>query len=185
MTTRPPFPPHLNPELSVELQRDVAFFEKWGYLIVEEAITSEQVESLRAGLDRARQHHEGRQIIPQLLEKDEAFTFLLDNPPVFKRMQAILGTCVQLHSATARVTESGAENQAWHRDVPWPVDPDGTPYGALPGQINCGYYLDELTLENGPVVVVPGSHRVPFRPPRRDTRASPRNSTSWRDQVRR
>ena len=91
--------------------------------------------------------------------------FLLDNPPVLARMQALLGTAVQLHSATSRVTEPGTEDQNWHRDVPWPVDPEGTPYGALPGQINCGYYLDELTMENGPVVIVPGSHRVPFRPP--------------------
>ncbi len=23
---------------------------------------------------------------------------------------------------------------------PWPQDPDGTPFGSIPGQINCGYY---------------------------------------------
>ena len=163
--SKPPYPQHLNPELTAELRTDVAFFKKWGYLVVEEAITTEQVETLRAGLDRSLERHEGAQFIPQLLEEDEAFAFLLDHPLVLSRMQAILGTCVQLHSATARVTQPGAEDQNWHRDVPWPVDPDGTPYGALPGQINCGYYLDELTRENGPIVVVPGSHRVPFRPP--------------------
>ncbi len=161
---KPPYPQHLNPTLSAELERDVAFFRKWGYLLVDNAITPAQVDVLRAALDRTKLRHEG-QFINQLLEEDEDFSFLLDNPPVLRRMQAILGTCVQLHSATARVTEAGAENQNWHRDVPWPVDPDGTPYGALPGQINCGYYLDELTMENGPVVIVPGSHRVPFRPP--------------------
>jgi len=162
--TKPPYPQYLNPRLSVEFERDVAYFRKWGYLIVDNAITAEQVDTLRAALDRTSPRHEG-QFISQLLEEDEDFAFLLDNPPVLTRMQAILGTCVQLHSATARVTEPGEENQNWHRDVPWPVDPDGTPYGALPGQINCGYYLDELTMENGPVVIVPGSHRVLFRPP--------------------
>ena len=90
---------------------------------------------------------------------------LLDNLPVFSRMKAILGECVQLHSATARVTLPGEKDQNWHRDVPWPVAPEGTPYGAIPGQINCGYYLDELSEENGPIVIVPGSQRVPFRPP--------------------
>ena len=105
------------------------------------------------------------QFIHQLLECDEAFAFLLDNPPVFSRMKAILGECVQLHSATARVTLPGEKDQNWHRDVPWPVAPEGTPYGAIPGQINCGYYLDELSEENGPIVIVPGSQRVPFRPP--------------------
>jgi hypothetical protein len=162
--TKPAYPQHLNPRLSADVERDVSFFRKWGYLIVENAITTGQIEALRTALDRTSQRHEA-QFIGELLEEDEGFAFLLDNPPVLTRMQAILGTCVQLHSATARVTEPGAENQNWHRDVPWPVDPDGTPYGATPGQINCGYYLDELTMENGPVVIVPGSHRVPFRPP--------------------
>jgi len=45
------------------------------------------------------------------------------------------------------------------------MDPAGTPYGSLPGQINCGYYLDRLTEENGGICIVPGSHRAPFRPP--------------------
>ena len=37
--------------------------------------------------------------------------------------------------------------------------------GAGPGQINCGYFLDELTMENGPIGLVPGSHRALFKPP--------------------
>jgi ectoine hydroxylase-related dioxygenase (phytanoyl-CoA dioxygenase family) len=80
-------------------------------------------------------------------------------------MKAILGNCVQLHSATARITKPGQPDQNWHRDGPWPMDPAGTPYGGIPGQINCGYYLDETTMENGPIVVVPGSQRALFRPP--------------------
>ena len=33
------------------------------------------------------------------------------------------------------------------------------------GQINCGYFLDELTRDNGPIAIVPGSQRALFRPP--------------------
>ena len=164
-------PRSMNPELSPELEREVSFFKKWGYLIVNDAISMEQVESLRIALDAAYEKkpapESARSIfIHQLLEEDEAFVFLLDNPPVLDRMKAILGNCIQLHSATARVTEPGQEDQNWHRDGPWPMDPDGTPYGSLPGQINCGYFLDEITDENGPIVILPGSQRAPFKPPK-------------------
>ena len=157
-------PQHAVPDLSPELEADVRFFQKWGYLIVENAIDPDQVDRLRLALDAAYARR-GEMFIHQLLEEDEAFVFLLDHPPILDRMRAILGNCLQLHSATARVTECGEEEQSWHRDGPWPIDPDGTPYGSLPGQINCGYYLDELTDENGPIVIVPGSHRAPFKPP--------------------
>lgn len=157
-------PNRMNPLLTAELERDVAFFLKWGYLIVEDAITSEQVETLREALDEAFAR-KGEMFTHQLLEEDDRFAFLLDNPPVLDRMRAILGNCVQLHSATARVTEPGTPDQDWHRDMPWPVDPAGTPYGSVPAQINCGYYLDSLTLENGPIAVVPGSQKALFKPP--------------------
>ncbi|MEE2658602.1 MAG: phytanoyl-CoA dioxygenase family protein [Candidatus Latescibacterota bacterium] len=157
-------PTRLNPDPNPELERDVSFFLKWGYLVVEEAITAEQMESLRVALDAAFERKQ-ETFIHQLLEEDERFVFLVDNLPVLQRMQAILGNCVQLHSATARITEEGAEDQNWHRDGPWPMDGPGTAYGSLPAQINCGYFLDELTMENGPIVIVPGSHRAPFKPP--------------------
>ena len=157
-------PTILNPPLSAELRTEVEFFQKWGYLVIEDAITNAQIERLRLSLDQSHQRT-GTQFIGELLEQDEEFLFLLDNPSVLQRIKAILGNCVQLHSATSRVTEPGESDQNWHRDGPWPVDPDGTPYGSLPGQINCGYYLDEITMENGPIVIVPGSQRALFRPP--------------------
>ena len=158
-------PAALNPPLNPELEQEVRFFLKWGYLVVDDAVTADQVETLRAALD-ATFTRRGEQFTHRLLEEDDRFAFLLDNEPVLRRITALLGTCVQLHSATARVTMPGAPDQDWHRDGPWPVDPDGTPIGSTPGQINCGYYLDELTGENGPIAIVPGSQRAPFRPPK-------------------
>jgi len=51
--TQPPYPQHLNPKLTPEIIEDVAFFRKWGYLVVEDAITEAQVETLRTALDAA------------------------------------------------------------------------------------------------------------------------------------
>ena len=162
-------PKQLNPILTPKLQDEVNFFLKWGYLIIDDALTKKELETLRAAFDDTLNNiNKLNHIDVGLLEYDERFIFLLDNNPVIKRMEAILGHCIQLHSATARVTEPNTPNQNWHRDGPWPVDPEGTPIGSIPGQINCGYYLDELTEENGPIAVVPGSHKVLFKPPGKD-----------------
>ena len=157
-------PAQLNPDLSHQLRQEVDFFTKWGYLVVDNALSDTELSSVRQAFDEIHERHD-RATVSQMLEEDERFVFLLDNPPVIERMLALLGTCIQLHSATSRLTQPGEKDQNWHRDGPWPVDPEGTPFGGIPGQINCGYYLDEITMENGPIVIVPGSHRVPFRPP--------------------
>jgi len=160
----PIVPTRLNPDLTPEQEREVAFFMKWGYLIIEDAITLEQIETLRAALNETVARNKS-EFTHELFEEDDRFAFLLDNPPVLARAKAILGNCLQIHSATGRVTHPGSPDQGWHRDGPWPVDPDGTPFGSIPGQVDAGYYLDELTMENGPMVIVPGSHRAPFHPP--------------------
>ena len=157
-------PTKLNVEHEADLANDADFFLKWGYLIVSEALSGEQVVTLRSALSDtiARRKSE---FVHSLLEEDDRFSFLLDYPPVFRRIKKILGTCVQLHSGTARVTTPGTADQHWHRDSPWPMDPDLTPYGSTPAQINCGYFLDDITAANGPTVLLPGSHRALFRPP--------------------
>ena len=96
-----PYPSHLNAACSPQLREEVAFFQQWGYLVVDDALTSEQVDALRTALD-ATFAQSDEQFIHQLLECDEAFAFLLDNSPVFSRMKAILGECVQLHYAGTR-----------------------------------------------------------------------------------
>ncbi|MEM7363185.1 MAG: phytanoyl-CoA dioxygenase family protein [Pseudomonadota bacterium] len=158
-------PREMNPELTPELSEDVQAFLENGFLVIEDAITSDQVETLRAALDETYERTAGgEQFIHELLEEDPRFEFLLDHPPVLSRIKGLLGNCIQLHSATARVTQGEVPDQGWHRDGPWPVDPAGTPYGSRPGQINCGYFLDELTAENGAIAIVRGSHLNPEPP---------------------
>ena len=43
-------PAQLNPELSAQLRQEVDFFVKWGYLVVEDALTEEEVDSVRGAL---------------------------------------------------------------------------------------------------------------------------------------
>lgn len=73
--------PRMNPDLTPELERETAFFRKWGYLIVDDALTPSQIEQLRDALDETFGRH-GETFTHQLLEEDGRFAFLLDNPPV-------------------------------------------------------------------------------------------------------
>ena len=147
MAERPLLPDALNPLLSAELQAEVAFFMKYGYLVVEDAITPEQIEILRSAMDTTLEkkqaedaaafaktlEEEGKPAEPfvpdpnrlfgELLEEDERFEFLLDAGPVLTRMRAILGNAVQLHSATARCTRGGSVDQNWHRVRPCTASP--------------------------------------------------------------
>ena len=68
-------PAHLNGASSPQLREEVAFFQQWGYLVVDDALTSEQVDALRTALD-ATFAQSNEQFIHQLLECDEAFAFL-------------------------------------------------------------------------------------------------------------
>ena len=94
-------PTELNSQLSAELQSEVDFFLKWGYLVIEDALTEEQLNILRTTLDETHEKVDKEKqsldevrsdshFIGELLEQDERFGFLIDNPPVITRIKAIL-----------------------------------------------------------------------------------------------
>lgn len=162
-------PKSMNPHISEDIKNELIFFLKNGYLVIDQALDKDEVNVIREAFnDTFKKFDKVKHIEVGLLEYDARFLKLLDNKPVIKRIKAILGNCIQLHSATARLSKPGEPNQIWHRDGPWPVDPKGTPFGSIPGQVNCGYYLDETNSENGGLGIVPGSHKKLLDIPRKD-----------------
>tara|TARA_B110000116_G_C16782111_1_gene558938 strand:+ start:1501 stop:2268 length:768 start_codon:yes stop_codon:yes gene_type:complete len=159
-------PSQMNSAVSNTLKEEVKFFLKWGYLIIDNALNKKQITVIQKAFNDTFQKYPRYNAIDYgLLEYDKRFLLLLNNQKVIKRIKAILGNCIQLHSATARLSKPGTPNQNWHRDGHWPVDPKGTPFGSIPGQINCGYYLDKLSMYNGPICILPGSHKANLKPP--------------------
>lgn len=143
---------------------EVRHFLRHGWLVIDDALDQSTVATLRLALDDLVARRPEQELIHSLLEEDDRFAVLLEVPAVMSRLHAILGTCIQLHSATARISRPGTADQGWHRDGPWPVDPIGIPYGGIPAQINCGFYLD-INPASGPLICLPGSHRAPITPP--------------------
>ena len=101
-------PKKLNPDLDKKLEKEVNFFLKWGYLIIDKALKDNQIILLRKTFNKTFKKLKGKHHIDyNLFEYDKNFLFLLDNKPVIKRISAILGNCIQLHSASARLSSPG------------------------------------------------------------------------------
>ena len=73
---------------------------------------------------------------------------------------AVLGPQVKFDEVTARVTDLSIENAA----IPWHIHlrvvPDPLPaFFAYPHAVECLLYLDDVDDDQGPLCVLPGSHR--------------------------
>ena len=113
-------PKSMNPELSEKDEKDLKFFLEHGYLVVDDALNTDEVNNIREAFnDTFKKLDNVKHIEVGLLEYDKRFLKLLDNKIVIKKIKSILGNCIQLHSATARLCKPGEPNQIWHRDGPW------------------------------------------------------------------
>jgi len=175
------------------LQRDVAVcaasdeldaLGREGFLVREDAIGGDWLESLREAVDRlTKKEWPAHRPLPNtdaeelparswgiilrhLLDKDAAFHELLAWPPALSVARAMMGPLVRLRGLSARVSFAGAEPQdtPWHqhlRVIPNPLPP----WFSRPHAIDCLIYLDELSEDTGTLSVVPGSHQWLDREP--------------------
>lgn len=144
-----------------------------GYLVRERLIGGELLERLRRAADELEAEELKRRrpgedpgfgglFIRNLLDKHPVFLqTLLRFEPCLSVARAMLGPQVQVHATVLRVAYPGLENQAveWHfhqRVVP---DPEPA-FFARPVVVDNLIYLDDLTEESGPLIVLPGTHRV-------------------------
>lgn len=141
-----------------------------GYLVRERLLPQHEIERLRNALDETMAqdaHLEkgggkafGGVFIRHLMDKHPAFLDFLKFPPTLSLARALFGPSVQLRGFTARVCYPDTPNQEteWHfhqRVVPDPLPPLYTP----PHTLDVLLYLDDVDDRNGPLCVVPGSHR--------------------------
>ncbi len=157
-------------------------FNDMGYLIVEDAISTEMVDALEEVADRLDAEERTKKgLAPhKLLSKfrtvveDDLLLELLDNKKVFPLLWDILGWNIQLYIShlimyppeppdTQRVTKAAH----WHQDGGRPVPEMERPHPRL--SLKVSYWLTDVTdRDNGAMRLIPGSHKLDTRPPNSD-----------------
>lgn len=153
----------------------IAFYRENGYLLVENAITSAQLDRLREiayrWIDGSRTVTESNDVYdldeghgpdrPRLTRvklphrQDPAYWAVLKNSAMTEVLNDLLGpdTALQTSKLNTKAPGGGAAVE-WHQD--WAFYPHTND-----DMLAFGLMLEDVTLENGPLQVIPGSHRGP------------------------
>lgn len=138
-----------------------AALEKGGFFIVENVLSPEKCAFFAEAFEKLQAQeaenggHEvhvepGARRVSNIFNKTDSFDSLLELPCVLAAAHHLLGE-TKLHGANLRDPNKGFGLQDYHTDVPKFFDDDWWVLNAI-------VLFDDMTLENGPTRVVPGSH---------------------------
>ena len=113
-------------------------------------------EGERAGTEFKQEP--GARRLANLADKGEVFRQCMLDPRVLAHVSCVLGPRFKLSSLNARSAEPRAPAQPLH------VDADALPDAQGDWVCNVLWMLDDFTEDNGPLRVVPGTHRSGRRP---------------------
>ena len=146
--------------------QQVAEFERQGFLLLPDLFSAAEVEPLQADLPRifaldrpeVPKSSTGEPRLAHRLERySEPFARLLRHPRMLEPARQLLGGAVYSHQYKVVTKQPfGALDFPWHQDYATWQALDGMPQ---PQAINFALFLDEVTEFNGPITVIPGSHR--------------------------
>ncbi|UVI28346.1 phytanoyl-CoA dioxygenase family protein [Paenibacillus spongiae] len=146
------------------LYQQVEAFNRDGYYIMKGVLEPDRIKRLIDAVVEISEDVQTREI-SDIIDKHDIFTPLLVQQQVFDLIRALMGPKVQMESVNAtRVKPGKGMPVGWHLDshpYPEPLPPQWY----FPISINCAYYLDDLTMEKGPLLVLPGSHKSGKVPP--------------------
>jgi ectoine hydroxylase-related dioxygenase (phytanoyl-CoA dioxygenase family) len=150
----------------------IDFFRENGYLVVENALDPGEVEALRRETVRICRGELGQvkglpPFLPEESDDDiiqrtlcihfphkvsEVMFDFLAQPTIVEVMTGIIGPNVKCMQSMLFIKASGKPGQAWHQDEMFIPTRDRSLHAAWMS-------LDDATLENGCLWVIPGSHR--------------------------
>lgn len=150
-------------------QEQIDAFDEQGFVIFPNWFSAQEVEEMRREVDRLQAiegqygGHEvhiepGAMRLSNLFNKSPAFDRCLQCAPTLSLAHRLLGE-IRVYSLNARNPAKGQGQQPLHSDVPRAHPDDWR-------MINSMVMLDDMTEDNGPTRLVPGSHKlVPINVP--------------------
>lgn len=145
------------------------FFEANGYLIVEGALTPEELATVRRAADEAEARWRADESLPGvrrpdleqvlgIMEYDPALAGLLVHRRVFPIVRELLGPDVMMLDHDYFISPPGATvSWAWHVDLDLP----GIYHSRSRLMMKAFYVLEDVPADGGATLVLPGSHRFP------------------------
>ena len=147
---------------TLSLGEQIYQIEVEGYLVLPDLLSPEQIARLKqetaAMQTRAVDYSDKQQVRPGVQFEGGAITDLIAHPPTIAFLRDLFGDEIVLMSYAYARSEPGHPGISIHTD--------GQPYGSeifgyegsCPFMIRVLYYLDDLTPEVSPFLVVPRSH---------------------------
>lgn len=149
-------------------------YEENGYLLLPGVFSAGEVQAFRNELPAlfaedspARVLEKGTGVVRSVYgshTRSEAFARLVRDPRILAPAQRILDDDVYVHQFKVNAKQAfGGEVWEWHQDYVFWRNEDGMPAARV---VNVTLYLDEVNEFNGPLYLIPGSHRYGVIEPR-------------------
>src|SRR5215813_9140688 len=156
--------------------QQIETYRRDGYLVIPRLIEGEQLAELRALTDRIVAEARGvsvnddlydlepshsatlprvRRLKPAIFKRFDFFRALTRDPKITSILTGLLGPDIRLYGGKLNMKSAAYGSPVeWHQD--WAFYPHTND-----DVLATGIYLDDCDLDNGPLLVIPGSHRGP------------------------
>jgi ectoine hydroxylase-related dioxygenase (phytanoyl-CoA dioxygenase family) len=156
--------------------QQIETYRRDGYLVIPRLIEGAQLAELRALTDRIVSEARGvaanddlydlepshsaqlprvRRLKPAIFKRYDFFRALTRDPRITSLLSGLLGPNIRLYGGKLNMKSAGYGSPVeWHQD--WAFYPHTND-----DVLATGIYLDDCDIDNGPLMVVPGSHQGP------------------------